>query len=134
MSQYQAKYDDSNYQTVEPYVFVTAAGSASKSPLFTSFAARLVKSVSVKPTTAGTSNDVVSLVTISGTTTTTNTLGTVGSGVATLQNFPAGTGNTPTGIAINSGDTFYVQKGTDATVVYTGEIETRMQVGANLTV
>jgi hypothetical protein len=133
MSLTQQKYDDPNYTTVEPYVFVTTAGSGNKSPLFTSFAARLVKSVSVKPTTASTSVDTIYLYQVSGTSTTTNTLGTLGSAASAMVNFPCGAANSPTGIALNSGDTFYVQKGTDATVVYAGEIETRMQVGANLT-
>lgn len=135
MVQYAPKYDDPNYTTVEPYFFQTAAGANAKgpNPAFTTFQARLIKSVSLKPVTAGTSNDVCNLITVSGTATTTTALGTIGSGATALVNFPVGTGNSPTGIALNSGDHFYVQTGTDATKVYAGEFETRMQVGANLT-
>lgn len=135
MTQYQPKYDDPNYQTVEPYFFTTVAGANAKGPAqpYTTFQARLIKSVSLKPTTASTSADVCNLITVSGTTTTTTLLGTIASAATALSNFPVGGANSPTGILLNSGDHFYVQSGTDATKVYAGEFETKMNVGANLT-
>jgi hypothetical protein len=126
-------YDNPAYLARSPLEVVTAAATLTgastaglKHIAWTNF---LLKSVIMKPSTAGTSNDIVNLLNISGTTTTTTALGTFGSGATAFQSLPVpGTAQLQL-----QGDTFWVQKGTDATVAYNGAIEQLVQPLANVT-
>lgn len=102
-----------------------SAGVGTKAAAFTNL---LIKSITLKPTTAGTSNDVFSFLSISGTTTTTTALCTFGSGVTTFTNVALTTNNN-----LLQGDTWWVQKGTDATGTYIGMFEWTIVPGANVT-
>jgi hypothetical protein len=130
-------YDHPAYTSVATKPIAIAAGSGAASSKFVAFAAKLVKSVTLKPTTAGTSGDIQSLIQISGTTTTTVALGTIGSGVTTATQYqPTAAQNqagTPYLASLNQGDTYYVVKGTDATMVLAGELEEVILPGANVT-
>lgn len=122
-------YDHPAYTGVASKDFAIAAGSGSASvPKFVAFTAKLIKSVTLKPTTAGTSNDIASLIQISGTTTTTTALATIGSGVTTFTQVALAS-NT----ALAQGDTYYIVKGTDATLALAGELEEVVSPGANVT-
>ena len=106
-------------------------GAAGVSTKFCAWTNLLIKSATFRPTTAGTSADVVNLVNISGTTTTTTALGTIGSGATAFSNLPVPAANQ---IQLQ-GDIFYFQKGTDATGTYAGvTLEALVQPLANVTV
>lgn len=121
-------YDHPSYTVVREMSVGTVTGaSGSAGTKFSAFTAKLVKSVTLRPTTAGTSNDVPNFLSITGTTTTTTAIGTFGSGATAFQ-------NAPLNIALNQGDLYWVQKGTDATVVYVGELEVVTQPLAPVTV
>jgi hypothetical protein len=105
---------------------ITGSGGATK---FVAFTNMIVKSVTLKAVTAGTSNDVSSFIQISGTTTTTTALATIGSGVTTFTNVALATQP-----VLAQGDTYYVVKGTDATAVISAAIERVIQPLANVTV
>jgi hypothetical protein len=130
-------YDHPAYTGVRnlPVIGITAglSGSGGTGIKYCSFTAQLVKSVTLKAITAGTSNDVSSLIQISGTTTTTTALATIGSGSTAVFNAAAGTSG-QIGNAMVQGDTYYVVKGTDLTAVLIGEIEVVTQPLANVTV
>jgi len=122
-------YDHPAYEAVINKDFAIAAGSGAASvPKFVAFTSKIVKSVTLKPTTAGTSNDIASLIQISGTTTTTTALATIGSGVTTFTQVALAS-NT----AIAQGDTYYIVKGTDATLALAGELEEVIAPGATVT-
>lgn len=109
-------YDNPTYVAVgEDQAGAIAAGSgAAQANKFVAFTQLILKSVTARVNAAGTSNDVMSLVQISGTTTTTTALGTTGSGATGFVNYivPSTAGN------MSQGDAYYVQKGTDATLSY----------------
>jgi len=132
MSQKQLAYDNPTYLTVQGLPTGQINGNAGTSTKFAAFLDMKIKAVTLKPTTANTSADVVNVVSISGTTTTTTAYGTFGSGATT------GTSITPTAatsqVSLSQGDSFYVQKGTDATGTYVGMIEYVVQPSANPTV
>src|SRR5215831_4207833 len=105
-------YDHPAYVAVASKDFAIAAGSGSASvPKFVAFTGLIAKSVTLKPMASGTSNDISSFIVISGTTTTTTALATIGSGVTTFTNVALPS----TATNLLQGDTFYVVKGTDAT-------------------
>lgn len=119
-------YDHPAYTAVSAYASsITGSGGATK---FVAYTALTAKSVTLKPTTAGTSNDISSFIQISGTTTTTTAIATLGSGVTTFTNVAFATAP-----SLLQGDTFYVVKGTDATAVIAATIETVVPPGANVT-
>lgn len=130
-------YDHPAYTSVRnlPVIGITAglSGSGGTGVKYCSFTQQLIKSVTLKPTTAGTSNDVSSLIQISGTTTTTTALATIGSGATAVVNAAPTSGTASLGNAMIQGDTYYVVKGTDATLVLIGEIEVATQPLANVT-
>lgn len=129
MSMKSMSYDHPAYTSVREQGFSIATGSGTASvPKFAAFTAKYLKSVTLKPTTASTSNDVASLIQISGTTTTTTAITTFGSGVATFTNVSLAS------VSVAQGDTYYVVKGTDATAVYVGEFEVVTQPLASVTV
>jgi hypothetical protein len=124
-------YDHPAYTSVQHGSFAIAAGSGSPSvPKFLAFTSLVVKSVTLKPNTGAlsTSADIASLIQISGTTTTTYGLGTTGSAATVFANYLPGSAAN-----LLQGDTYYVVKGTDATLALTGVIETVVSPLANVT-
>lgn len=110
-------YDHPAYEVVLPIGGVlSGSGGAVR---FAAFTAMLVKSVSAKPTTAGTSADTVTAFKLSGTTTTTQVLTTFASAATTAVNV-VGT------LTLAAGDALSIVKGTDATGI--------LAVGVELTV
>ena len=130
------KYDAVVYQNRDALPIAIAAGSGALSQKFCAYTAKLLKSVTLKPVVTGTSGtgDTVALYQISGTATTTySAVGSFGSAATAFQTIALGATNSPPGIAVAAGDTFYIAKGTDATITYVGEFETMVQVGAAVT-
>lgn len=118
-------YDSPAYQAVLPCGgAISGSGGALR---FAAFTDMLVKSVTVKPTTAGTSNDTVTAFKLSGTTTTTQVLATYGS-AATAGTNVVGT------LTLAQGDALSIVKGTDATGVMAIGLELALVPGANVTV
>ena len=93
---------------------------------FAAFASMLVKSYTIKATTAGTSNDTVTAYQLSGTTTTTHVLTTYGSAATTGTNV-AGT------FTLAQGDSLSIVKGTDATGVMAVGVELQLVPRASVT-
>lgn len=119
-------YDAPAYQAVLPLGFnMTGANAATAK--FAAFTDTLVKSITIKATTAGTSNDVVTAYKYSGTATTTQVLTTIGSGVVT------GT-NVVSTFTLAQGDAIGIAKGTDATAVYGVGVEMVLVPTADVTV
>jgi hypothetical protein len=130
-------YDNAAYLAVhQDNMGTVAAGSGAVSDLkITAFANALVKSMVARISTAGTSADVLNLVVISGTTTTTTPFGTTGSAATGFVYYPAPSTLAP----LAQGDFYWAQKGTDATLAYAGttggvSIERVVQPLANVTV
>lgn len=121
-------YDHPAYTSVGSLTTGNLTGASGAGQKYAAFTSMLIKSITLKPTTAGTSADAASFLQISGTATTTTALNTFGSGA---------TGFVNTVLTTNSlmiqGDTFWVQKGTDATGVQVGMIEYVVQPLANVT-
>lgn len=125
MARVQNSYDSPAYQPAPPTPLGTAgAGSGAVTQRFAAFTTAYIKSISIKPVTAGTSNDICSLITLSGTTTTTTALATFGSAAT------AGT-NVTTTLTLGTNDAMWVVKGTDATAVYAVGAELRLTPQAN---
>lgn len=122
-------YDHPAYTGVREMGLGALSGSGGASTKFAAFTAKILKSVTLKPTAAGTSNDVCSLIQISGTTTTTTALATFGSAATAFQNVALSSG----GVSLAQGDTYYVVKGTDATLALIGELEVVTQPLAAVT-
>lgn len=122
-------YDNPAYLAVHQDGSQIAAGSGATGTKYVAFTAGIIKSVTLKPIVAGTSNDVSSFIQISGTTTTTTALATFGSAATTFQNIALATQP-----VLAQGDTYYVVKGTDATLTLSASIERVVQPLANVTV
>lgn len=120
-------YDHPSYTAVREMGFQIATGSGTAGSKFVAFTSKQLRSVTLKPTVSGTSNDVCSLIQISGTTTTTTALATFGSAATAFQNVALSPAN------LLQGDTYYVVKGTDLTAVYAGEFEVLTQPLAPVT-
>jgi hypothetical protein len=118
-------YDAPAYQAVLPLGF-NLTGNAGATAKFAAFTDTLVKSVTVKATTAGTSADVVTMYKYSGTATSTQVLTTIGSGVVT------GT-NVVSTFTLAQGDAIGIVKGTDATAVYAVGVELGLVPRADVT-
>lgn len=117
-------YDHPAYQAVQVVgAHITASGGAYRIAAYTDL---LVKSVTMKPTTAGTSNDTVTAFKLSGTTTSTQVLTTFGSAATTGTNV-VGT------FTLAQGDALSIVKGTDATGVIALGVELAIVPGANVT-
>ena len=117
-------YDDATYKAL-----LTTGASLSGSAgahRWTAFTDTLVKSISLKPYTAGTSNDVCVAYKVSGTTTTTVTLCTFGSAAT------AGT-NVTTTLTLAVNEALSIAKGTDATGVIAVGAELAIVPGASIT-
>lgn len=118
-------YDHPAYLAVLPLGgAISGSGGALR---FAAFTDTLIKSVTVKPTTAGTSNDTVTAFKLSGTTTTTQVLTTYGSAVATHTNVVST-------LTLALGDSLSIVKGTDATGVMSVGVEMVLVPGADVTV
>jgi hypothetical protein len=132
MTTKQQAYDHPLYLAVGSTPTGQLNGSAGTSTKFAAFLDMKIKSITLRATTAGTSADVVSLVQVSGTVTTTTPYGTVTTGGATLgQNLtPASAASQA---ALSQGDLWYVQKGTDATATFVGAVEYVIQPSAATT-
>lgn len=123
-------YDHPAYTSVRNLTIgTTAATAAAAGTKYAAFTNQILKSVTIKPTTAPTASDVVQFLQVSGTTTTTTALTTFGSGATTFVNVALATQP-----VLLQGDTYWVQKGTDTVGVYIGEFEVVTQPGANVTV
>jgi hypothetical protein len=133
MAQKQQAYDHPMYLAVLPVATGQVNGNAGTSTKFAAFLDMKIKSIALRATTAGTSADVVNIVQVSGTTTTTTAYGTIGSGAAT-----SGVSLTPataaSQVSVSQGDLWYVQKGTDATATYVGMVEAVINPSANPTI
>lgn len=132
-------YDNAAYQAVMGGGKATGnmSGSGGTSTKFSAFTGMIVKSVVLAATTAGTSADgvvVIKVATSQGTntSTSTSTYGTMGSGAFSGYFAPSGSG-TNTQMVLAQGDTWWVQKGTDATGTYVGDVELVLQPLANVT-
>lgn len=118
-------YDAPAYQVALPLNFnMTKANAATAK--FAAFTDMMVKSFTIKATTAGTSNDVVTAYKYSGTATSTHVLTTIGSGNVT------GTNVTGT-FTLAQGDAIGIVKGTDATAVYAVGVELGVVPRADIT-
>jgi len=117
-------YDHPAYEAVMPWGgLITGSGGAIR---FAAYTDMLVKSVTVKPTTAGTSNDTVTAFKLSGTTTTTQVLTTHGSAATTGTNVVCT-------LTLAQGDALSIVKGTDATGVMAIGAELALIPGASVT-
>ena len=122
-------YDHPAYTTVRSAAFAISAGAAAQSvPKYLAFTNEIVKSVTVKSTTTGSASDVLSLIQISGTTTTTYGLGTYGSAATAFANYLPGSA-----CNLIQGDTCYVVNGADTQVVFAGNMEVITAPLANVT-
>ena len=120
-------YDNAAYEAVLPVALGTITGASGNSQRFAAFTTMLIKSVTLKTVTAGTSaSQVLNLFTLSGTTTTTTALTTYGSAVNTFT-------NVTTTLTMSQGDACWISKGTDATDVFACGLEMVILPGANVT-
>jgi hypothetical protein len=117
-------YDHPAY--IAPETFGGAISGSGGALRFAAFTDMIVKSITMKPTTAGTSNDTVTAFKLSGTTTTTQVLATYGS-AATGGTNVLGT------LTLAQGDAYSIVKGTDATGVIALGLECAVIAGANVT-
>ena len=127
-------YDHPAYEVAfqQQAATTTLLGANAAGIKYCAFTNLIIKAVTGWVTTAGTSADVMNIVKISGTATTTTAYGTLGSGGTGVVSFSPGTASQVTTL---QGDIYYAQKGTDATGTYTAAtIEYVVQPLANLTV
>jgi hypothetical protein len=128
-------YDHPAYTAVRGYPTGQLNGSAGVSTKYAAFTTEIIKSVTLAATTINTSADVVNVLVVrtgagTNTTTTTTAYGTMGS-AAFFGNFtPAAASQ----VTVNQGDTWWVQKGTDATGTYVGSVEVVTSPLANVTI
>lgn len=127
-------YDHPAYLAVLGIPTAQMNGSAGTSTKFAAFTTMQIKSVTVAATTRGTSADVINVVKVTGsggtnTTTTTTAYGTMGSGAYYGNYGPAPASQ----VSLVQGDTWWVQKGTDATATYGGMVEAVLSPLAQVT-
>lgn len=118
------QYDHAAYEAVLTAGWQLSGASGANG--MAAFTAMLVKSWTLKPTTAGTSNDVVTAFQVSGTTTTTHVLATFGS-AATAGTNVVGT------FTLAANDALRITKGTDATGITQAAVELAIIPGSNVT-
>lgn len=135
MAQKSQSYDHPAYEVVAGQLAATTTltGASTAGIKYVAWTNLIIKAFTGLITTAGTSNDVVSIVKVSGTTTTTTAYGTTGSGgTGVVSLTPALAANQVTTL---QGDMYWAQKGTDATGTYTGAmLELVVQPGAPFTI
>jgi len=122
MSTKSMAYDHPAYTSVRGLPMGAITGNAGKSTKYAAFTAETIKAAILHVEVAGTtSGDVLSLITITGTTTTTTALLTAGS-----ANPAAGVAEylpLATAIQMAQGDEAYMVKGADATLTYASSLE-----------
>lgn len=123
------EYDHPAYTVPQGHPIAIAAGSGAAAR-FVCFADTIAKALLIKPTTAGTSADVVTAYAV--TNTTTKTLGVTT--IASAQTTYARLEFTTASRTLTVGDEIRIVKGTDATVVYAGAVECLTTPFANVTV
>jgi hypothetical protein len=119
MAQKTQAYHHPAYEVVfqQQAATTTFTGASTQGIKYCAFSNLIIKAFTGLITTGGTSNDVVSIVKVSGTTTTTQAYGTTGSGATGVVSLtPAVAANQVTTV---QGDVYWAQKGTDATGTYT---------------
>lgn len=135
MSTKSMSYDHPCYTAVGHYPTGQLNGNAGNGTKYTAYTSLIVKSVTLAATTLNTSADVVNLIVVrtgSGTNTTTNTqaYGTMGSAAYSGNFWVTGTSQ----VTINQGDTWWIQKGTDTTGTYVGDVELLVAPLSNVSV
>lgn len=110
----------------QPISIAAGSGSAAR---FAVFADSIAKALIIKPTTVGTSADVVTAYAVTNTTTKTLGVTTIASAQSTYSRLELTTASR----TLTVGDEIRIVKGTDATVVYAGAVELQTVPGANVT-
>lgn len=128
MATMNMQYDHPAYTVPQANPFAVAAGSGA-SARFVVFADTIAKAMLIKPTTASTSADVVTVYAVTNTTTKTLGVTTIASAQTTYSRLELTTGSR----TLTVGDEVRITKGTDATVVYAGVVEAVTTPGANVT-
>lgn len=128
MATMNMSYDHEAYTVPVGHPIAMAAGSGTTAR-FTAFADTIAKALVLKPTTAGTSADTVTVYAVTNTTTKTLGVTTIASGQTTYSRLEFTTGSR----TLTVGDEVRIVKGTDATVVYAGAVECVTTPGANVT-
>lgn len=123
------QYDHPTYTVPTGHPISIAAGSGAAAR-FTVFADTIAKALIIKPTTAGTSADVVTAYAVTNTTTKTLGVTTIASAQTTYSRLELTTASR----TLTIGDEIRIVKGTDATVVYAGSVECLTSPFANVTV
>jgi hypothetical protein len=118
-------YDNAAYEAVLLATLGSVTGSAGVTQRFSAAVQCLLKSVQASVVTAGTSNDIQSIITLSGTTTTTTAFQTLGSGATATK-------NVTTTLTLAQGDSAWLVKGTDATAVLAVGAELVLVPGATV--
>jgi len=129
MAQRDFAYNHEAYLAVMNQPVALAAGSGTTAR-FAVFADSIAKSLVLKPTTAGTSADTVTVYAVTNTTTKTLGVTTIASGQTTYSRLELTTASR----SLTVGDEVRIVKGTDATVVYAGAVELQLNAGASVTV
>ena len=129
-------YDHPAYLAVIPQTAGTITGAAGLSTKFAAFTAMQVKSITLAALVLSTGADIVSIVKVSGTlgtntTTTTQVYGTHGSAAYLSNLTPAAPASQMT---LQQGDTWWVQKGADATSTFAATVELAITPLSNVTV
>ena len=128
MAKKSMAYDHPTYLTREALTgSVTGSGGAAR---FATFTTMRCKSLTIKPSTAGTSNDAGSAVLVDGTTTTTLATWTFGSAATTGTNITLSTA--PTHGTFGTNGFLTLTKGTDATAVLQLAVEAEITAGADV--
>jgi len=128
-------YDAPAYLAVIPQPTGSITGASGTSTKYAAFTTMIIKSVTLAATTLNTSAETINILKVAtgsgtNTSTTTTAYGTMGS-ASYFGNFtPAVATNQ---VTVNQGDTFWVQKGADATGVYVGQIELVVAPLSNVT-
>lgn len=120
-------YDNAAYLVPQLVCLGELKGNAGNTQRFASFTNALIKSIQLKVVTAGTgaSSDVVNMMTVAGTATTTTALATFTATVYTT--------NVTTTLSLAAGDAIWLTKGTDATEVVACGAELLIVPGASVT-
>jgi hypothetical protein len=129
MAQRDFSYSHEAYLAVLNQPISIAAGSGATAR-FAVFSDSIAKSLVIKPTTAGTSADVVTVYAVTNTTTKTLGVTTIASAQTTFSRLELTTASR----TLTAGDEVRIVKGTDATVVYAGAVEIQVTPGASVTV
>lgn len=127
MTQKSMVYDHPSYTTVRGQALGSCTGNGGASTIkYVSYVQEYVKSVNLHATVAPGASSVVSLIQVSGSSTTTTTvgLGTIGTALttATSTNYAAASG-TYALATLNQGDLTYVVNGTDTTGTFWPTLE-----------